>query len=227
MATLRELKSRTASVLRPAVLSGVQWWLRRGSGRDDLSRVELRLLCFGWGNTTWAASPDYLRLVIAAVRLTDGAIVEAGSGLTTLVLDTVTPPGRRVVALEHHDGWATRVNARLRAGGAMVLSRPLVSYEDFDWYGVDGADLPADVGLVIVDGPPGTTRGGRFGALPILAPVLRQGAIALVDDAGRQGERAVLDRWKERFGVEWQLLDLPSRPAARVIVTDLDRLRDG
>ncbi len=227
MATLRELKSRTASVLRSTVLSAVQWWLRRRGDRDDLSRAELRLLCFGWGNTTWAASPDYLRLVIAAVRLTDGAIVEAGSGLTTLVLDAVTPPGRRVVALEHHDGWASRVNARLREGGATVLSRPLQSYGEFDWYGVAGSDLPADVGLVIVDGPPGTTRGGRVGALPVLAPVLRQGAMALVDDAGRQGERAVLHSWQERYGVEWQLLELPSRPAARVIVTDLDRLRDG
>ena len=224
MTVLPTWRSRCGALLRPPALTATIWWLRTRRHRDGLSPTELALLRFGWGNPTWAATPDYLRLVVAAVQLTDGPIVEAGSGLTTIVLDAVAPPGRQVISFEHDEGWAARVRDRLGPGGPTVLVRPLVPGDDFDWYGVEPGDLPADIGLVLVDGPPGTTRGGRYGALPVLAPWLRQGSILLVDDAGRVGERAVLDAWKDRFGVDEQLLELPARSAARVIVTDAARL---
>lgn len=55
--------------------------------------------------------------------------------------------------------------------------------------------------LVFVDAP--QRYYGRDGALPLVAGSLRPGALLVLDDAGRRGERATLHRWLQTYvGVE-------------------------
>ena len=83
----------------------------------------------------------------------------------------------------------------VRPWSAPVLSRPLTRYDGYDWYTVSADDLPADVALAVVDGPPGGTQGGRYGVLPQLAARFRSDAVVLLDDADRLSEKQVLARW--------------------------------
>lgn len=70
-----------------------------------------------------------------------------------------------------------------------------MSYGGFDWYDVESVQLPDTIGLVVCDGPPGTSRGGRYGLVPILKDRLAPGCIILIDDTDRAGERDIVDRW--------------------------------
>ena len=64
-----------------------------------------------------------------------------------------------------------------------------------------------EIDLLLVDGPPGYGEGmerSRYPALPALEPRLAPGAMVVLDDASRPGEREIIERWTElgwRFGV--------------------------
>jgi hypothetical protein len=157
-------------------------------------------LIYGWGNSDWAADPGFLQQVYEEARNTDGPILECGSGLTTIVAAAAAfDKGTPLVSLEHTDAWAERVRTelrRLRLSNATVLSTTMCSYETFDWYGVSAPiDLPRRVSMVICDGPPGTTRGGRFGLVPVLADRLGGGCVIMLDDFSRPDEQEISRAW--------------------------------
>jgi hypothetical protein len=156
-----------------------------------------RDLVHGWGG--WAASPDYLDAVAAAAVNEGGAILECGSGLTTVVLATIAEQtGAQVWSLEHDPHWYEVTDKALRKFGlqANLELTPLQSYVDFDWYSVDPNVLPR-FSLVICDGPPSsTTRGGRYGLMPVFGDRLTAGCVVLLDDADRPGEQETLCRWR-------------------------------
>ena len=111
-----------------------------------------------------------------------------------------------VWSLEHEAKWWRSVQAKLWLAGvkANVLLAPLEVYDSFEWYRVP-VGLPHEFGLVICDGPPGDTPGGRYGLLPILGDRLRKGTIILLDDAERADEQAVLDRWAKDAGWQYKI----------------------
>jgi hypothetical protein len=90
-----------------------------------------------------------------------------------------------------------------------VRFAPLRDYGDFDWYTIDTRLLPT-FDLAVCDGPPGSTRGGRYGLLPVMSRKLASNATLLFDDADREGERAVLARWQ------------PAIASAELVVTSRD-----
>jgi hypothetical protein len=187
--------------------------LVRGRGHRPGDRT-LRLMRYGWGNTNWSADLGYLQAVAEMAGRDGGGIVEAGSGLTTVLMSYITPKTRTIASIEHLPAWADRVDATCRKRpGQSILRRDLRSFDDYDWYDVDVAALPADVGLVVCDGPPGTTRGGRFGAVPRLMPVLSPDCEILLDDAERPAEAAILDKWAAD-GFEYALTVTASRAYA-------------
>jgi hypothetical protein len=153
-------------------------------------------LVYGWGNGDWSALPEYLEAVASYCRGASTPILECGSGLTTLVMASL---GAEIYALEHDSFWRRRVEDKLDQFGlsARVIAAPLRSYGTFDWYDVDVATMPR-FSLVVCDGPPGeTTRGGRYGLLPVMRERLADGCTVLLDDADRSGEREVLQGWAE------------------------------
>jgi len=169
-------------------------------------------MLWAWNNS-WAPSVEYCKAVALEARHHPGGVIETGSGATTILLAAMGVP---VVALEHLPEWALRVNRNVRwAKRATVLQRGLVSYGEYDWYGVRPGDLPASATLIVCDGPPGVTRGGRYGLVPTVRPA--KGTVILLDDVGRAGERAVLDRWWEEEGITFEI-DPGPYPYARAVV---------
>ncbi len=61
-------------------------------------------------------------------------------------------------------------------------------------------ELPNDFSLVVCDGPPGVTRGGRSGMLPRMRTKLADKVSIFVDDTNREAEGALVKRWIGELG---------------------------
>ena len=167
----------------------------------------------GWANHGMAAHTDYLAEVCRQSLRAERAILECGSGLTTLLLGLLA--GRRGVpvwSLEHLPEWRDRVAsvvARHRIPEVHLLLAPLEDYGAFTWYAPQ-EPLPANFDLVVCDGPPSDTRGGRYGMLPVMRGRVDQRTVILLDDADRPGEHQVLTQWKQEAAVTIAVHETPT-----------------
>jgi len=181
----RLVKKRLSRLRRRALLAWNAELLRRRGPSHQL----LSTLHDVWANTSYSADMEYLTEVAERSRHAQ-AVLECGSGLTTLTLGSLGVP---TWTLEHHAGWLAEVRAALRISRVRSVHTylaPLISYGDFDWYEVpDG--LPSRFDLVICDGPPGRTRGGRRGVFDVLENAV-DNATVLFDDADRPTERQLI-----------------------------------
>jgi hypothetical protein len=73
--------------------------------------------------------------------------------------------------------------------------------------------------MVICDGPPGGTKGGRYGLIPIMSERLATGCTILLDDVVRESERAIANRWQAETGATSETLGA-KKPYIKLSVTD-------
>lgn len=163
-----------------------------------------------WANS-WSAKEEYIVGLLTHLNQTSGPVIECGSGITTLLLGhRCQQLGRKLWALEHHAGWATRMRTILAKHGldqtVTVIDAPLIASEQYTWY--DTSSLPIDYTyeMVICDGPPGHIHGGRYGLLPELGQRLVTGCRILLDDASRPGEQDVLAKWEDEYGITSEMI---------------------
>jgi hypothetical protein len=180
--------------------------------RDRPVRSTIELLRAGWGNEDYSAKVVYIEEILRQLDSTSGPILECGSGLTTLLLGVLAERrSREVWTLEHDPLWHARVEAALRKQrilGARLCLAPLVDYGGFTWY-APLEELPRRFGLVICDGPPEATPGGRYGLLPASGDRLSAGTVVLLDDASRESESQILARWWAEAGWKFEIRDEP------------------
>ena len=185
-------------------------------------RETLTHLRGAWGNEGFSANLDFLEEVARQGAVTPGPVLECGSGLTTLVLGSVA--GRRGVeiwTLEHDAEWHARVVAALRRHGLQgvrLCLAPLSDYGRFVWYVPPLERMPRAFQLVVCDGPPGTTPGGRYGLLPVMHERLASANVILLDDASRASESEVLRCWTMEAPLSVQLRELPGGTFAVITV---------
>jgi len=185
------------------------------------TRAMLQSLSAGWGNDGYAANIDYLEEVAKNAATTEGPILECGSGLTTLLLGLVA--GRRGVpvhSLEHSQSWRLRVSKVLtenQISNVQVIASPLRDYGSFAWYDVPLESLPDQFQLVVCDGPPGKTKGGRYGLMPVFGQRLPKGAVIVLDDADRAGEIEMVNRWQAEMELSRQVFNKPAGNFARLV----------
>lgn len=204
------------SVKRAAKKSLLEQALRRSMRRlaalkegEAPSRELLSDLLTAWSNDGFAADLDYLEEVARHAATVEGHVLECGSGLTTLLAGVLA--GRRgfeTWSLEHHTEWHARVGAALKENNvprAHLALAPLKSYGDFSWYDPPLHEMPGAFGLVICDGPPWTTPGGRYGLLPVMHGHLPADSFILLDDANRPDEQDALNRWSKEFGLTFEM----------------------
>lgn len=160
--------------------------------------VAARLIQFWSNNRGTAAGVDLLVELSEQCRQSDESMLECGSGVSTLVAAVYHGD---CWSLEQLPRWRRKVVRVGRAAGlpVRVLDAPLRSYGDFDWFTIPGC-LPERFGLVLCDGPPGWTHGGRYGLLPVMGARIG-GAVILMDDTNRAEEQHILTRWASEFGV--------------------------
>ncbi|MGH3392255.1 MAG: class I SAM-dependent methyltransferase [Actinomadura sp.] len=157
----------------------------------------------------WAASPDVLRLLAETMwRRRPGLIVECGSGSSSVWLgylaEQIKPA--KVVCLEHDEHYARMSRDLIRAHHlddvVEVRLAPLADWtygtQTYSWYDTAALEDLADIGLLFVDGPPGTTGPeARFPAVPLLYPRCSADVVVVLDDSDRDEETAISDRWLE------------------------------
>lgn len=196
--------------------------LERLSGRASLPEKLAEQLGRAWANPEWQADTLLLQVLWREVHQTSGNVLECGSGLTTLLLGAGTRrTGREVCCLEHDAAWARFLSAttrRLEYSHVRILLAPLAPFGAYDWYGCPPAEVGGPFGLVLVDGPPGSTRGGRVGLMARVGSRLASGARIVLDDAGRSGERAALDTWRTSFGLRIDRTVSGARDIALLVV---------
>lgn len=201
------LTKRVRSVLRPYYR---RWLLRRALrqfSRLPLAQVPARALLHdlirGWDNPTHTATSEFIGALLRHAASTH-TILECGSGLTTVLLGVAAQRGNaRVYTLEHDSVWADRVTAelkRLALTSVTLAVAELHDYEGFHWYQPSPVLMRESFGLVVCDGPPGDTPGGRYGLLPVMRPSLQSGCVILLDDTQRDAERSIAQRWAEELG---------------------------
>ncbi len=203
--------------------SGVQRLNKEGR-RHPPSRCELLALKLWWGNPGYSAGIAYLTHLCRAVHENSGGILECGSGLSTLVGGMLARQvGRPWIALENHGPSRRRMRRYLAAlglDGVSLVTAPIVSYGGYDWYGVPEEIVATiDIDLVICDGPPWHTRGGRFGLMPAMGARLRPGCRILLDDAYRPAERNIIRRWRDLVDLEVRFLGRPLAYAEIILIT--------
>lgn len=179
-------------------------------GQETADPNLLTDLVRGWGNS-WSVQLEFLEGTLNEARRTDGPILECGSGLSTLLIGAVAQArGIKVWSLEHEPKWAERVQKYLRKYGINSVTlclAPIRSYGDFDWYSSSSLQtLPAKISLVVCDGPPGGTRGGRYGLVPVMLDKLRPDCTILLDDGARAEERAIAERWSKVLNATPELI---------------------
>ncbi len=181
-----------------AVRTARSIWRFRLSGQafgpetiDSLARA--------WASGSGVASEGLLLRWYKLAAGSDGTAMELGAGLSTVVAALAMRGGGRLISMEHSRRWAYRVNLACVLGGLRAPAKhaPLAQQGDADWY--EQSALPADlssVSVVLVDGPPGGTRGGRSGSL-WLAPRLGRDCSVLIDDTDRDAEVDLVGRFVE------------------------------
>ena len=206
--TLQSLKQFVPAPLRRAA-KGIhsQVKLRRAIERiakmplGETPTAEMLIdLQSAWDNDGFAGRIDLLIEVVKRAAMTCGPILECGSGLTTILMGLFA--GRRgvkVYSLEHFDEWRARVLGCIEQfdiPNVDILSTPLRNFGEFEWYDVPLTKLPPHFSLLLCDGPPGETRGGRYGLLPVMRDRLASNAVIILDDTEREGELEALRRWQ-------------------------------
>jgi predicted O-methyltransferase YrrM len=154
--------------------------------------------------STWAVSPDLARLLARAIiGLGLSNVLEFGAGFSSLVLATSLSrlSGARLTSVEQNLRWCrdewSRVSDLANVDSRIVESKVRLSLSAMGiCYSFRGAaDVIASRGpydLVLVDAPQGFY--GRDGSLQMASRYLAPGALVVLDDTGRSGERWALYR---------------------------------
>jgi len=175
-------------------------------GSNDSIRLMNRLI-YGWGNPDWSADALYLMECGKQAQKAEDLILECGSGLTTVVMSLVKKESTQIIALEHHADWAEKVRNQtnlLNGVNVDVVDCALKPYGDFDWYDIHHC-LLKDISLVVCDGPPASTLGGRVGLLPLVHDYLKPLCVVLLDDFQRQQEQDIVATWSKQSPLKYEV----------------------
>lgn len=189
----------------------IQWpWLLRSL--DGGSRAQKKALLDRLGLPedalphlgSWKADTGLLTLLADhIISKRPKLVVEFGTGASTLIaaraLDLAG--GGTLISFDQHSDFVEGTRRWLADYGLAADLRAVPLRPSPDWPGLwyDHDPLPADIDLMLIDGPPWTihpfTRGGASGLFAQIAP----GGTVILDDAARPGERIVARRWRREW----------------------------
>jgi predicted O-methyltransferase YrrM len=154
---------------------------------------------------SWKADTGFLTLIVDQIeRQQPQTVLELGAGASSLIAGRALQKfgGGRLISCDQHAGFveATRtwlhengVDAELRA----TPFRPSPGGWPGIWY--DHGALPAQIDLLLIDGPPWTIHPFVRGAADSLFDRLPVGGTVMLDDAARPGERVVARKWRRKW----------------------------
>lgn len=154
---------------------------------------------------SWKADTGFLHRIVDAVEeLQPKVVVELGAGASTLVTAKALARygGGQLISFDQHRDFvgATARWIADEGGRADVRWAPLAT-DASDWPGrwYQLSDVPEQIDLLIIDGPPWAIHPFVRGAAECLFDRLSPGGMVLLDDAARPGERIVARRWRKSW----------------------------
>jgi hypothetical protein len=160
-----------------------------------------------WGNPDYSASVSYLEAAARHAVAADGALLECGSGLSTVLLGALAEANRfEVWTLEHDAAWHAIVAGELERHRISSVHLCLAPIKDLgggvSWYDAPLDQLPRTFALVVCDGPPNwTTPGGRYGLIPAMRDRLPKDWNILLDDPKAANKTGLLRRLADEPGI--------------------------
>ncbi len=151
---------------------------------------------------SWKADAGFLHRIIDAVEtLRPATVVELGAGASSLVCAAALKAngGGRLISYDQHGDFVETTTRWLRDHDLHAdirhapLGRQVPGWQG-GWYHAE--NIPDQIDLIIIDGPPWTVHPLVRGAAESLFSRLAPGGIILLDDAARPGERIVARRWR-------------------------------
>lgn len=156
----------------------------------------------------WSAAADFLTVISQyCLQYQPKNIVECSSGTSSLVLSRCCQLNNQghVYSLENGIEFAEKSRQQLEDFALLpycdVLHAPLENVQlegvAYQWYSL--AKLPEiEIDMLVIDGPPGfIQKHSRYPALPLLHDYLAEHCIIFLDDAGRDDEKEIVQRWLE------------------------------
>lgn len=143
---------------------------------------------------SWAASPDLLLTLHAlAKNSTPRRILDLGSGMSTLVL-AKSAPQATIFSIDNSEEFAGKTKNLLETHGITnveIRVAPLTPHSSgVDWYDLSKLGDITEIDLLFVDGPPGSKNPhARHPAIAECIAKLNPGAIVVIDDVHREGEK--------------------------------------
>ena len=139
----------------------------------------------------WGAEVDFLRIALLLTRKCDGPIIEAGSGLSTILM-AAARPDLTVWCIEHDPMHSLKLDQMSRQAGVFnikVIDTPIRD----GWYDLseDMDEIPAKFAFGIVDGPP-RLLGDRMGFFSLLG---ERCSVIMADDADDWSYQEKLRMW--------------------------------
>ena len=154
---------------------------------------------------SWKADTGLLTLLVDHIaEHRPRLVVEFGTGASTLVIARALQKagGGTLISFEQHADFVDATREWLAEYGltADLRAVPLAPAPG-GWPGLWYAHgrLPADIDLMVIDGPPWTIHPFTRGAAETLFDRMAPGGTILLDDAARPGERVVARRWRKSW----------------------------
>ena len=165
------------------------------------------------GLRSWAASADVLlTLVNVSQKVKPKVVLDLGSGISTLVL-AKSSPGAKVFSIDHLPEFAGKTRSLLedhQITNVDLRVAPLrPNSAGSDWYEISALSDINQIDLLFIDGPPGSKD--EKARHPVLAQCLSKlspKAVIVIDDAARDGERALAEMFLQALpGYELEFLN--------------------
>jgi predicted O-methyltransferase YrrM len=164
------------------------------------------------GLRSWAASADVLlTLHSVSKKVKPKVVLDLGSGVSTLVL-AKSSPDAKIFSIDHLSEFAEKTKTLLadhQISNVELRVAPLQPHAmGIDWYEVSALDDIEKIDLLFIDGPPGSkNEKARHPVLSQCLSKLSPGAVIVLDDAGREGERELADMFLQALpGYELEFL---------------------
>lgn len=168
-----------------------------------------------------AMRPCAVVAVLDEIAMLDGArVVECGGGFSTLYIGRLLREiGGSLTTVEQSEEWLDVLQGRLAVDGlehtVELVYAPLECPPDHGgrpWYGQEALDSVGRDGIdmLVVDGPVASPDHPhiRERALAYFHDRMAPGALVVLDDVLRRGEREIVGRWRAEFGIAMDIRSL-------------------
>jgi predicted O-methyltransferase YrrM len=159
----------------------------------------------------WAASPDFLNILIETILIQrPRTVVELGAGTSTVVIAYALEKNQegKLYSIDHYEEYLDLLKKVITRHGlcdrvALIhapFTKTLINGNSWTYYASESLNVPGDIDMLVIDGPPSSVQSNaRYPAIPLLFNRLSPGAMILVDDYKRPDDRKTVQLWLKEY----------------------------